>query len=181
MSKKKKKSFVSITKKNLERSVLSVGECVTIRPQRVWSLFVKSSLTCSFNCNTGKKTRKKKGMPPRVGGRKIRPKTKVQLEAQRILHLLESTGTKFNPIDVPKDFTCSICLELWRVPVQLNPCQHIFCQDCCAKALVGKDKKQECPTCRQTVIAKSAPHKILLNMLDEVQFQCSDCHWNPHK
>ncbi|DAC80288.1 TPA_asm: oncoid [Bos-associated insect adintovirus] len=53
------------------------------------------------------------------------------------------------------DIICSICLEIFILPVVLN-CSHVFCNYCVCK---WRKSSNTCPLCRQIIqqISPSAP------------------------
>ena len=69
-----------------------------------------------------------------------------------------------------KDLECTICLEPWDNPVELQPCRHVFCARCV-------EGMQSCPACRAAVTGRAAPNRILVNMANEVAVKCRRCGW----
>ncbi|XP_053393508.1 uncharacterized protein LOC123564898 [Mercenaria mercenaria] len=69
-------------------------------------------------------------------------------------------------VDVENILSCSICMEIFRVP-RVLPCQHTFCEDCLSSYIrdvrkkKGKKKKSattfKCPLCRTRVDLKEEP------------------------
>jgi hypothetical protein len=52
--------------------------------------------------------------------------------------------------DLRQELTCPICMELFRNPVSLVPCQHTFCELCIVSVLQAGATQQQahCPVCR---------------------------------
>jgi hypothetical protein len=75
--------------------------------------------------------------------------------------------------DISKHLYCSICLEIFRLPVH-PPCSHSFCSDCIKK-------QHDCPLCRFP-INPSSLHKDLtaekiINDLEVFCYNKKNCHW----
>ncbi|XP_049513918.1 E3 ubiquitin-protein ligase RING1-like [Dermacentor silvarum] len=74
-------------------------------------------------------------------------------ELQRLPHKLVTDDTEVIVGDesyVP-DFTCPICLGLFRKTVATD-CLHRFCEECITTSL--RRCKKECPTCRRKLVSK---------------------------
>ena len=52
--------------------------------------------------------------------------------------------------DLRQELACPICMELFRNPVSLVPCQHTFCELCIIPVLQAAVAQQQahCPVCR---------------------------------
>lgn len=82
-------------------------------------------------------------------------------------------------------WTCSICMELYNDPIQLNnheasPCQHFFCRGCITKHLLVNDK---CPTCRMPTLSKHIiPASFLSRDVGDIKLFCTykakGCEWS---
>jgi hypothetical protein len=72
--------------------------------------------------------------------------------------------------DLTEHLTCAVCFDVWCQPTMLRPCQHIFCAQC-VHAIT------KCPVCRECIACREKPHKVILNMTDEVRVRCSGCNW----
>uniref|UniRef100_A0A7S1QYW8 RING-type domain-containing protein n=1 Tax=Neobodo designis TaxID=312471 RepID=A0A7S1QYW8_NEODS len=74
------------------------------------------------------------------------------------------TGT-YNPY-----VECDICLEPWFDPVELRPCEHLFCRRCIAKCL-------DCPDCRAPIQAQHEPSPVLARIAGRTEVRCDLCQW----
>jgi hypothetical protein len=63
---------------------------------------------------------------------------------------------------------CGICLEPWADPVELRPCEHIYCRTCVARLV-------SCPTCRRSVQEFRVPNRTLCNIAADVVVRCEGC------
>ncbi len=63
-----------------------------------------------------------------------------------------------------------MCLSPSELPVELQPCTHIFCRAC----LEGLTK---CPLCSTNIEARHQPHRMIINMLNGLPGKCGDCPW----
>ena len=71
-----------------------------------------------------------------------------------------------------RHFTCSICLNVLRNPVETNCCQTLFCDSCIAHWL---NNSSLCPQCKQVLSVQVRPNRILMNILNEMLFKCNFC------
>lgn len=69
-----------------------------------------------------------------------------------------------------EELTCPLCLDSWKDPVEMVPCEHIFCKGC-AKIL------KNCPVCRRSIEGQRAPNRTLVNMALQVRVKCRVCCW----
>ncbi|XP_043942838.1 nuclear factor 7, ovary-like [Protopterus annectens] len=68
---------------------------------------------------------------------------------------------------------CSICLELFNVPVMLD-CGHNFCRSCIDKVW-DSTKQPSCPECRELYPDKKyAVNRLLANVIQKVQVQMQE-------
>lgn len=74
----------------------------------------------------------------------------------------------------PKDIECSICLDSWSDPVELQPCGHIYCRKCVARC-------QSCPECRAKIASTTTPNRILINLANQVTVSCNECPWTGNR
>eukprot|EP00742_Colponemidia_sp_Colp-10_P004569 GILJ01004876.1.p1 GENE.GILJ01004876.1~~GILJ01004876.1.p1 ORF type:complete len:453 (+),score=31.26 GILJ01004876.1:1316-2674(+) len=74
--------------------------------------------------------------------------------------------------EVENDLLCPICLHLFREPVELNECEHVFCRTCLEGALGGG----VCPICQDSITEKSVrrAHRFVINRVDAVQVRCTN-------
>lgn len=70
----------------------------------------------------------------------------------------------------PDELCCALCLDSWKNPVELQPCGHIFCQECIGAPRV-------CPVCRAPVNCTKQPHRSLVNLAQNLPVRCSSCGW----
>eukprot|EP00742_Colponemidia_sp_Colp-10_P002473 GILJ01002636.1.p1 GENE.GILJ01002636.1~~GILJ01002636.1.p1 ORF type:complete len:484 (+),score=37.74 GILJ01002636.1:49-1500(+) len=72
--------------------------------------------------------------------------------------------------EVESDLLCPICLHLFRDPVEINECEHIFCRVCIEGALQGG----ACPVCQEQITDKSIrrAHRFVINRVDAVMVNC---------
>lgn len=59
------------------------------------------------------------------------------------------------------DFYCPICQEVFRTPVRVTACQHVFCRKCFLRAM--KESRIHCPLCRGNVTRRerACPERAL--------------------
>ncbi|CAO2639732.1 E3 ubiquitin-protein ligase RNF138 [Lemmus lemmus] len=59
------------------------------------------------------------------------------------------------------DFYCTICQEVFKTPVRVAACQHVFCRKCFLTAM--KESRIHCPLCRGNVARRerSRPERAL--------------------
>ncbi|OBS71433.1 hypothetical protein A6R68_00010 [Neotoma lepida] len=59
------------------------------------------------------------------------------------------------------DFYCPICQEVFRTPVRVTACQHVFCRKCFLTAM--KESRIHCPMCRGNVTRRerACPERAL--------------------
>ena len=69
----------------------------------------------------------------------------------------------------PLDFSCSICLEIFKNPVVLS-CSHSFCKDCLQTWWADKGILQ-CPVCKRRSSKSDPPLNFALRNLCEALFQ----------
>lgn len=65
---------------------------------------------------------------------------------------------------------CSVCLDTWKHPVMMVPCEHIYCEGCVATL-------RNCPDCRAVIETRKAPHRILMQLSESVSVVCEGCQW----
>ncbi|XP_018423253.1 PREDICTED: E3 ubiquitin/ISG15 ligase TRIM25-like [Nanorana parkeri] len=74
--------------------------------------------------------------------------------------------------DLRKDLECSICLNIYKDPVNLN-CGHSFCRDCIGRALDTQEEfgRYSCPHCRKKFRNRPALQKnfTLCKILETLQ------------
>nr|XP_021482990.1 E3 ubiquitin-protein ligase RNF138-like isoform X3 [Meriones unguiculatus] len=60
-----------------------------------------------------------------------------------------------------EDFYCPICQEVFKTPVRVAACQHVFCRKCFLAAM--KESRIHCPLCRGTVTRRerACPERAL--------------------
>lgn len=68
------------------------------------------------------------------------------------------------------DLICSVCLDTWKHPVMLRPCEHVYCESCVASL-------RHCPDCRKSISERSKPHRILQQIAEQVRVTCEGCGW----
>ena len=74
--------------------------------------------------------------------------------------------------EIPEDLTCKICATPWVQPLEISPCQHVYCFACC-KRLLGK--KKECPECRGAIAGLQPPNRVLASLVDALEVRCLKC------
>jgi hypothetical protein len=80
-----------------------------------------------------------------------------------------ATFTVTGPYD--KSIECAVCLDPWRMPVEVQPCSHVFCAPCLRPG-------QPCAVCRAAVTdASKRPHRILCELAAAVEVTCDRCRW----
>lgn len=70
----------------------------------------------------------------------------------------QSASTKTYTED---DFYCPICQEVFKTPVRVSACQHVFCRKCFLTAM--KESRLHCPLCRGNVTRRerACPERAL--------------------
>lgn len=72
---------------------------------------------------------------------------------------------------ISRDLTCSICLDLFKLPVSL-PCDHTFCKGCIEGYWAGprgpgQGGTSSCPQCRKVYPGQSyRPNRIVANIVE---------------
>lgn len=74
-----------------------------------------------------------------------------------------------NKID--DSFKCSICLEVFKDPVMIEKCEHIYCRDCIRDWL---SKNTYCPEDRAAISERNLvkPHRFFCNLYDKLEVKC---------
>jgi hypothetical protein len=104
-------------------------------------------------------------------------------ELARVQELLK-TASALSPIEslMPEQavnqpfdsfFTCSICLSV--VPpdmVECGQCDKLNCKSCIAD---WTHKQNNCPNCRAEFTPSGKPNRFVMNMLNEMTFNCNHC------
>ncbi|XP_028618009.1 E3 ubiquitin-protein ligase RNF138-like isoform X3 [Grammomys surdaster] len=69
----------------------------------------------------------------------------------------ESASTSYTE----DDFYCPICQEVFKTPVRIAACQHVFCRKCFLTAM--KESRIHCPLCRGNVTRRerACPERAL--------------------
>lgn len=70
---------------------------------------------------------------------------------------------------------CSVCLRVFRRPVELMPCSHIFCHDCYLGVLQQRDVR--CPNCRVIPRDVREANRLLSNLITALKVRCAVCPW----
>jgi len=82
---------------------------------------------------------------------------------------LQLTFTSVGDETYTQEIECGVCKEVWRDPIELQPCGHIFCRTC-----VGDQRR--CPICRKEIVSRSTPNRILVHQAAEQQVRCDRCY-----
>ncbi|KAH0508785.1 E3 ubiquitin-protein ligase RNF138 [Microtus ochrogaster] len=64
----------------------------------------------------------------------------------------ESASTPY----IEDDFYCPTCREVFKIPVRVAACQHVFCRKCFLTAM--KKSGIRCPLCRGNVTKRERSH-----------------------
>lgn len=75
-------------------------------------------------------------------------------------------------VDFSEELECPVCLDAWRVPVEVLPCGHIYCQDC-----LGSLQDKLCAVCRDKITSTRSPNRTLVNLSLNVMTKCQNCGW----
>lgn len=82
-----------------------------------------------------------------------------------------------------EDTTCSICLQLMRVPSSIN-CGHNFCRQCIEGIIENQDvwsQQMYCPLCRRMFDKNSLrPNKQLENLIGTIELMETDMLCEKH-
>lgn len=81
--------------------------------------------------------------------------------------------------ELPDDLICKICLAPWVQPIEVRPCGHIFCRECCSRLLQPTTRESQgpvCAECRQKIEALQQPHRALRNLVDALPARCLRCN-----
>lgn len=82
-----------------------------------------------------------------------------------------------------EDTTCSICLQLMRVPSSIN-CGHNFCHQCIEDIIENQDvwsQQRYCPLCRRMFDKNSLrPNKQLENLIETIELMETDMLCEKH-
>ncbi|KAM7069099.1 E3 ubiquitin/ISG15 ligase TRIM25 [Molossus nigricans] len=73
-------------------------------------------------------------------------------------------------MSLAEELTCSICLELFKVPVT-TPCGHNFCGSCLGETWTVKGPPYQCPQCRAEFQERPRLHKntVLCTVVEQFQ------------
>lgn len=74
-------------------------------------------------------------------------------------------------IEYSEELVCPLCLDTWKSPQEVQPCGHIFCDECFPK------NASTCPICRGNVEGLKAPHRTLVALALAVKVRCERCGW----
>ena len=83
-------------------------------------------------------------LPPMEDGPAGRTRSTLGIENNTLEH--ESNE---NNADYPEDLMCGICQDLYLNPLELIPCNHIFCQTCVTR--LNQARILNCPVCRSQI------------------------------
>jgi hypothetical protein len=71
-----------------------------------------------------------------------------------------------------KNFSCVICQEIAKYPVECIFCHNLFCKRCADKSI---EKKKECPLCLYPIFS-FVPNAGLNNLIDLTMKKCENCN-----
>ena len=69
-----------------------------------------------------------------------------------------------------EELECAVCLSPFEKPVEIVPCNHVFCRDC----INGLDS---CPECRVSIQGREHPNRVIVNMVLQLKGRCTVCEW----
>ncbi|CAG2164436.1 unnamed protein product [Oppiella nova] len=69
------------------------------------------------------------------------------------------------------EFTCGICLQIFREPTVVPCCRHTYCRECISRWLANTNT---CPNDRRGLIASQLydPQRLVTNLLAKLHIQC---------
>ena len=71
-------------------------------------------------------------------------------------------------VDKPDDeVICKLCYDLILKPVQLNPCEHTFCQEC-----VQSNNFTFCPYCKRPTVSQKPNRLFKSTSIDKLMMRC---------
>ena len=73
-----------------------------------------------------------------------------------------------------EELHCAICLDSFKDPVELQPCEHVYCKACAAQLVT-------CPSCRKNISARGPAHLVIRNLALKVKVLCDQCKWVGHR
>lgn len=75
--------------------------------------------------------------------------------------------------DIADNFKCSICLDIFEAPLELQ-CGHIYCMECIRSCFNNGSSTSECPECRESVRSQDIkpPNRKLLCLLHNLNIRC---------
>lgn len=79
--------------------------------------------------------------------------------------------TRFVKCDDLDDFKCTICLEIWKEPVFVRGCEHVFCRECIGYWM---QRGNSCPEDRKTIERADLiePNRFFRNLYGRLQIKC---------
>jgi hypothetical protein len=76
--------------------------------------------------------------------------------------------------DIDRSLICLICQEILKLPVECQYCKNNFCKKCIENWLT---KNNSCPfRCTGKILLKK-PHKIIMDSLKRLHFNCKNISW----
>lgn len=72
---------------------------------------------------------------------------------------------------VHESLICGICLDVFKDPVELDECQHVFCRDCIGEQLASN---AVCPQDRYEINDESlvTPHRYFFDIYNDLKIKC---------
>ncbi|XP_052212108.1 E3 ubiquitin-protein ligase RNF180-like [Dreissena polymorpha] len=82
---------------------------------------------------------------------------KDQAVRSNLFEVLQETTSKDESeveeaeVEIPSEFSCPVCLELFYQPHECRPCLHVFCEHCLRDICKQKPVNTPCPLCRKLI------------------------------
>ncbi|XP_061196418.1 E3 ubiquitin-protein ligase RNF180-like isoform X2 [Saccostrea echinata] len=67
---------------------------------------------------------------------------------------------------VSMDHCCPICLELYCLPTECQPCHHVYCNSCLRRLARGRPRCTLCPLCRKVIVTCIRDKELEVKLAD---------------
>ncbi|KAL6491117.1 hypothetical protein MHYP_G00014620 [Metynnis hypsauchen] len=81
--------------------------------------------------------------------------------------------TQTSNTDTEEDYVCPICQDIYRLPVRITRCRHVFCKTCLETAVQSLGPR--CPVCRTFVSKRPKRATDVQERMREKKGKCRAC------